>query len=273
MPNPLDSLKALGDQLRAQIGEELDLDVAAPPGAGTPAGGAARRARGAAGARVGQGAGAGARRVPARPGAAQGGGALRGGDDAAPRLPRQPGHRQDDGRAAARTDVPLDGAPEARSPRGGRPGRARRAVRRPDGGQDRARRAQGARRRALRRRGVCARARRRAARLRRRGDRDAAQADGGQPSPARRDRRRLSAPDAPVPRVEPGSALALLARDRLSGLLDRRARRDLRAFRGRRGVHARRGDDRGAAVDLRRAPSATSGSATRASRARCSSRR
>jgi stage V sporulation protein K len=27
MPNPLDSLKALGDQLRAQIGEELDLDV------------------------------------------------------------------------------------------------------------------------------------------------------------------------------------------------------------------------------------------------------
>ena len=27
MPNPLDSLKALGDQLRTQIGEELDLDV------------------------------------------------------------------------------------------------------------------------------------------------------------------------------------------------------------------------------------------------------
>jgi stage V sporulation protein K len=27
MPNPLESLKALGDQLRAQIGEELDLDV------------------------------------------------------------------------------------------------------------------------------------------------------------------------------------------------------------------------------------------------------
>src|SRR6478735_6848161 len=27
MPNPLDSLKALGDQLRAQIGEELDLDA------------------------------------------------------------------------------------------------------------------------------------------------------------------------------------------------------------------------------------------------------
>src|SRR5438445_10150766 len=27
MPNPLDSLKALGDQLRQQIGEELDLDV------------------------------------------------------------------------------------------------------------------------------------------------------------------------------------------------------------------------------------------------------
>ena len=27
VPNPLDSLKALGDQLRAQIGEELDLDA------------------------------------------------------------------------------------------------------------------------------------------------------------------------------------------------------------------------------------------------------
>ena len=27
VPNPLESLKALGDQLRAQIGEELDLDV------------------------------------------------------------------------------------------------------------------------------------------------------------------------------------------------------------------------------------------------------
>ena len=27
MPNPLESLKALGDQLRAQIGEELDLDA------------------------------------------------------------------------------------------------------------------------------------------------------------------------------------------------------------------------------------------------------
>src|SRR6478752_9945839 len=27
MPGPLDSLKALGDQLRTQIGEELDLDV------------------------------------------------------------------------------------------------------------------------------------------------------------------------------------------------------------------------------------------------------
>ncbi len=27
MPNPLDSLKALGDQLRTQIGEELDIDA------------------------------------------------------------------------------------------------------------------------------------------------------------------------------------------------------------------------------------------------------
>jgi hypothetical protein len=27
MPNPLESLKALGDQIRVQIGEELDLDV------------------------------------------------------------------------------------------------------------------------------------------------------------------------------------------------------------------------------------------------------
>ena len=27
MPDPLDSLKALGDQLRTQIGEELDLEL------------------------------------------------------------------------------------------------------------------------------------------------------------------------------------------------------------------------------------------------------
>src|SRR5581483_3052887 len=108
-----------------------------------------------------------------------------------------------------------------------------------DRGEDRPGDPQGARRRPLRRRGVRALARRRAARLRRRGDRDAAQADGGQPPPARRDRRRLPAADAPVPRVEPRPALAVLARDRVSRLLDRRARRDLPPLRRRRRLRAR----------------------------------
>src|SRR5205807_1537428 len=83
-------------------------------------------------------------------------------------------------------------------------------------------------------------ARRRAARLRRRGDRDAAEADGGQPPPAGGDRRRLPPSDAALPRVESGTPVALLARDRLSGLLDRRAGRDFRPLRRRARVHARR---------------------------------
>ena len=86
-----------------------------------------------------------------------------------------------------------------------------------DGDQDRPRDQARARRRALHRRGLRARARREE-RLDfgARGDRDAAQADGGLPPPPRRDRRRLPAADAPLPRVEPGPAVALLARDRRS---------------------------------------------------------
>ena len=99
--------------------------------------------------------------------------------------------------------------------RRGRPGLARRPVRRPDGDQDRPRDPARARRRPLHRRGLRAHARRRRpARLRRRGGRDAPEADGGPPAPARGHRRRLPAPDARVPRLEPGSALALRARDR-----------------------------------------------------------
>ena len=59
-------------------------------------------------------------------------------------------------------------------------------------------------------------ARRRPARLRRRGGRDPAEADGGPPPPARGHRRRLPAPDARVPRLEPRPALPVRARDRLS---------------------------------------------------------
>ena len=107
-------------------------------------------------------------------------------------------------------------------------------VRGVDGDQDRPGHPPRPRRRALRRRGLCPRARRRPARLRRRGDRDAAQADGGQPPPPGRDRRGLSAADAAVSRVEPRAALTVLPRDRVSRLFDRRARRDLRPLRGRR---------------------------------------
>ena len=73
-----------------------------------------------------------------------------------------------------------------------------------DRAQDRPRDPAGARRRPLHRRGVRARARGRTARLRPGGDRDPAQADGGLPPPADRDRGRLPEPDAPVPRVQPG---------------------------------------------------------------------
>ena len=91
--------------------------------------------------------------------------------------------------------------------------------------------------------------RRRALRLRARGDRDVAEADGGLPPPARRDRRRLSAADAALPAVESRAALALLARDHVSRLLDRRARRDR----------------------ARRSPASTSTRSTRRRRRRCAS--
>ena len=55
----------------------------------------------------------------------------------------------------------------------------------------------------------------------------------------------------------PGPALALLARDRLPRLLDRRARRDLRSLRRRAFVHARRGRRGGAARRSSRTPSAS----------------
>ena len=71
----------------------------------------------------------------------------------------------------------------------------------------------------------------------------------------------------------PGPALALFARDRVPGLFDGRARRDLPPLRGRRRVRAGRRSEGRAAVDPRRRPSGTRRSATHASRARCSSRR
>ena len=146
-----------------------------------------------------------------------------GGDEPAPRLPRQPRHGQDDGGAAARRDVRRDGAAREGSSRRGRPRVARRPVRRPDGDQDRPGDPPRARRRPLHRRGVRTDTgrRRRPARLRRRGGRDAAEADGGPPPPPRRHRRRLSAADARLPRLEPRSALALRPRDLVSRLLDR----------------------------------------------------
>src|SRR5437870_2538869 len=54
--------------------------------------------------------------------------------------------------------------------------------------------------------------------------RDAAEADGGSPAPARGHRRGLPPVDVRVPRFEPGPALALCARVDLSGLLESCAR-------------------------------------------------
>ena len=91
----------------------LDRRPARPPAQARAAaqhGGASGRARRARRPRHREGAGARARRIPPGAGAAAGARAPGGRDLAAPRLPREPGHRQDDRRAAARRDVPRDGA-------------------------------------------------------------------------------------------------------------------------------------------------------------------
>ena len=151
---------------------------------------------------------------------------------------------------------------------------ARRPVRRRHCDQDEPRHPPGARRRALHRRGVLARAgRRRAQRLRPRGGRDAAEADGGLPPPPRRDRRRLPAADARVPRLEPGPALPLLARDHVPRLLERRAARDHREARGASTSTCSSRPRSRRCRHLRERRSAARASATRATRGRSSSRR
>ena len=227
-------------------------DRHAAAGAGAHARGASGRARRPRRPRLREGAGARADRVPPGAGAPPGARPRRGRHEPAPRLPRQPRHGQDDGRAAARADVPRDGTAQARPSRRGRPRRPGRRVRRHDRAEDRSRDQARARRRPLHRRGVRARARRRAPGLRAGGDRDAAEADGGPPPPPRRDRRRLSRAHAPLPRVEPGPAVALLARDHVPGLLDRRARRHHAEVRGGERVHVRRGRGPRAGPHLRR---------------------
>ena len=110
MPNPLDSLKALGDQLRTQIGEELDFDALRKQEPARPLEELLAELDALPGlesVKEQVRALVAFLRVQARRKEA---GLPGGGDDAAPRLPRQPGHGQDDRRAAARADVPLDGA-------------------------------------------------------------------------------------------------------------------------------------------------------------------
>src|SRR4029453_18277031 len=119
------------------------------------------------------------------PGGARASRAPGGRDLPTPRLPREPRDRQNDRRAAPRADVPRDGAPPPRPPRRGRPSRARGPVRRADGDQDRARDPKGARRRVVHRRGLRALDLGGPARLWARGNRDAAEADGGLPPPPR----------------------------------------------------------------------------------------
>ena len=110
-------------------------------------------------------------------------------------------------------------------------------------------------------------------RLRERGDRDAAQAHGGLPPPARRDRRRLPAADEPVSRLQPGTAFTFLARDRLPRLLDRRAARDHGQVPGRERVPPRRGRRRDPAPGAPQAGHEARASATPALPGRSSSRR
>ena len=195
----------------------------------------------------------------------------------APRLPRQPGHRQDDRRPPARADVPRDGAAQAGAPRRGRPRGARRPVRRADRDQDRPRDPAGARRRALHRRGLRARA---------------ARGDGGSTSAPEAvetllkrmedHRHRLVVIVAgyprlmrALPRLEPGSALPLRARDRRSPTTrPTSCSRSPSKLRRPRTSTALDRDGRGRrCAGSSTAPSAARASATRATRARSSSRR
>ena len=123
-----------------------------------------------------------------------------------------------------------------------------------DGAQDRAGGPAGARRRPLHRRGLRARARGDVPRFRAGGDRDAAQADGGLPPPPDRHRRRLSTADGPLPRLEPGASVSLLARDLVPRLLDGRAAGDHAQVRRRPRVraHARAPSRRCARCSTRR---------------------
>ena len=259
-PNPIENLRdaarQLGDQLRRTAGPELEDLLGLGPRATPPRPLAELQAEldGLVGLETVKEQVHALRRLPAGAGAPQGARPARGGDEPAPRLPRQPGHGQDDGGAAARRDVRRDGAAREGPPGRGRPRVARRPVRRPDRDQDRPGDPSRARRRPLHRRGLRAdaRRRRRPARLRRRGGRDAAEADGGPPPPPRRHRRRLPAADARLPRLEPRPALPLRPRDLVPRLLDGRSARDHAPAGGRARVRARAGRGRGARADLRR---------------------
>ena len=163
------------------------------------------------------------RRAAARRKRAQGHGPRPRDADAAHVLLRQPGHRQDHGRAP-------DGRPPA-SPRlrpqgpsrrrhARRPGRP---VHRPHRAEDQGDPEEGDGRRPLHRRGLLPLPPRERARLRPGGDRDPAPGDGEQPRRPGRDPRRLRRPHGPLLREQPRLPLAHRAPHRLPRLHRRRA--------------------------------------------------
>ena len=184
----------------------------------------------------------------------------------APRLRRQPRHRQDHRGPAGGGD--LSGArPAHQGPaRRGRPLRAGRGLSRPDRDEDGRRGQERRRRGALHRRGLQPGRRP----VRHRGGRHARQGDGGPPPRPGRDRRGLPRADGLLHRPEPRPGQPLPHHHRLRRLHRRRAGRHLQGAGHRRRLrHQRRG---GEAVprDARLACAADRPSATAATRATCS---
>ncbi len=194
----------------------------------TPDRGAARRTRRPRRARPREGGGAPPHVAAAHPGDARRRGPADDRNLEAPRVQRQPRHRQDDRRPPALADLPVARRRHQGTPRRDRPVGPRRRVRRPDRDPDPEGPGLRHRRHAADRRGVRARPRRRE-RLRSRGGRHDRQVHGGPPRRPVGRGRRVPDRDAGADRLEPRPEEPVHPHDPLPGLRHRRTGRHLRA--------------------------------------------